>query len=122
MLDVSRATVSRMVIALEKLGLVRRGPARGRSSRSIDLTAEGRDVMEEAFRSCHRPLCLLFESLYPRVRTRLDRACEVNDLCGQLAWLGRSFGDRSRILYRFNAPEDVYPFVPDPDPTSLVYA
>lgn len=116
MLDVSRATVSRMVIALEKLGLVRRGPHRGRASRTIALTAEGRDVIEEAFRGCHRPLCLLYESLYPGVRTRLGRAREVNELRGEVAWLAADFGDRSRLFYQCNAPEDVYPFVPDPDP------
>ena len=114
MFDVSRATVSRMLIALEKLGLVRRSRTSGVPSREVELTPEGRDLMEEAIRGCHRPLCLLFESLYPRVRGRLDRAWNVAKLHGRVSVVAEAFGDQSRFTYPYNDPEDVYPFVPDP--------
>ncbi len=112
--DVSRATVSRMLIALEQLGLVRRERWSGCASLHVELTAEGRDVIDEATRGCYRPMCLLFESLYRRVRGRLDRAGEVAALHGRITTVAVVFGDRSNFSYPFNHPEDVYPFVPDP--------
>ena len=71
-------------------------------------------LMAEAFRGCHRPLCLLFESLYKKVRGRLDRACKVQELRGVIICLAIALGDKSRFFYPYNEPEDVYPFVPDP--------
>lgn len=115
--DVSRTTVSRMLAALERLGLIHRSPGSGRHSRMLHLTEKGKTLMREAFRGCHRPLCLLFESFYPEVRSRLDRAIQVEDLQGTIALLAVWLGNRSTFSYPYNAPEDVYPFVPDPTET-----
>lgn len=111
---VSRTTVSRMLAALETLGLVRRDRRQGRSSRSVELTEMGLHVIRDAVRGCHRALCLLFESFYPRVRGRLDRACKVSELHDRIAAVAHAFGDRSRFTYPYNHPEDVYPYTPDP--------
>ena len=111
---VSRTTVSRMLIALEGLGLVQRTRRRGRTSCALELTTKGQDIIRDAVRGCHRPLCLLFESFFPRVRGRLDRACKVSELRDRFARVAVAFGDRSRFSYPFNHPEDVYPYTPDP--------
>ena len=113
-LDVSRTTVSRMLAALEKLGLVWRGSRSGPASRYVGLTEEGRTVMQAAYRGCHRPMLLLFESHYPGVRKRLDRAAEVDELRGDIVYLAMHLGDRSRLHYTCNAPEDVWHFTPEP--------
>jgi DNA-binding MarR family transcriptional regulator len=105
---VSRTTVSRMLGSLEELGLVRRSPPGGSASRLVYLTDEGRDLMVVAIRGCHRPLCLLFEKFYPRTRRRLDRACKVMQLNDEVRMVAVGFGDRSRFLYPFSHPDDIY--------------
>jgi DNA-binding MarR family transcriptional regulator len=104
---VSRATVSRMVLALEELGLVRRWRSNCTRSIFVELTEKGRLLFHEAKRGCHRPMCLLFESLYPEVPSRLDRACRVSNLHGHFIMLALAFGDRSHFTYDYSHPEDV---------------
>ncbi len=108
MFHVSRTTVSRMVAALETLGLVERSRPGGRASRSIYLTRKGERLVVEAIRGCHRAMLLLFESLYLSVRHRLHRACKVAmELEDPISWVAKEFGDRSWFSYPYNHPEDV---------------
>lgn len=113
-LDVSRMTVSRMLGALEELGLVWRSSRAGRGSRRVLLTEKGKALMEAAVRGCHRPMLLLYESLFADVRTRSDRGAAVAALRGDILRHAMDFGDRSDFSYPHNAPEDVWHFYPDP--------
>ncbi len=110
---VSRATVSRMVGALVSLGLVVRSRTPGTASRVLNVTEEGQRVLVNALDGCHRPMCLLFESLYPKVRRRLDRALRVVALNDTIDAVARAFGDRSRFSYPYSHPHDLLP--PDLD-------
>ncbi len=106
--DVSRATVSRMLIALEKLGMVRRTRIAGHASRFLDLTRTGERVIADAIEGCQRPMCLLFESFFRSdCRRRLDRAWEVIQIDDQIQWIAAEFGDRSRFFYPCSHPEDI---------------
>jgi DNA-binding MarR family transcriptional regulator len=96
---VSRTTVSRMVRALEALGLVCRARIPGTPSRIVRVTEKGRLLMDAAITGCHRPITRLFESLYPTFRRRLARATQVASLYRTVGMLAAGFGDRSRMLH-----------------------
>lgn len=102
--DVSRATVSRMLIALEKLGLVRRSSLAG--SRLVRLTNAGEQLMAEAVLGCHRPMIRLFERLCAPRRRRRDRVVDVAHLEEWMSSVAAFFGDRARLYYWYGHPDD----------------
>lgn len=110
--DVSRTTVSRMLRALEELGLVCRHRQPGRPSCSVNLTSKGRLALDRARWGCERPVVLLFESLYATLRGRLARAKQVVALGTTIAAFARGFGDRARDIHL--PPDERYgPFDPE---------
>jgi DNA-binding MarR family transcriptional regulator len=107
--DVSRTTVSRMVRALESLGLVTRHRNAGEPSRRVNLTDKGRILLDRAIWACDRLVTRLFESLYPTHRRRRDRASRLTALFHTITALAVGFGDRARCLY-FRPEESFAPF------------
>jgi DNA-binding MarR family transcriptional regulator len=102
MLHLSRATVSRMVIALEKLGFVRRRRIRGRASLAIQLTGSLENRLPELLRGWPgRAMCRLFEGFHPEQRTRVGRAGELAKLLATIMVVANGFGDRSSFTYPF---------------------
>ena len=114
--DVSRSTVSRMFAALEELGLARGVRKAGTPSRLVYLTDKGRRLLDDAYAGCHRPLCLVFESLFSKTRRRLDRALQVVHVNDAIAGIAKGFGDRSRFTYPFSHPIDLCEPVDEPWP------
>jgi len=103
---VSRATISRMLGSLEKLGLLRRTRNRKRGSRWVELTAKGRRVIRDAARACQRSLCRLFEELFGPRKRLYHYAVEVEDLEQSILGVATFFGDRSFYHYGYGHPDD----------------
>ena len=114
-LGVSRATTSRMLISLEKLGLiVRRHPYRTRKHRNlrnylVELTNEARRRLRAIRISAIAPwIQLAFESFFLAQGWGPIRAFwDVEKLSCDLHELAQHFGDESHHDYRLD---------PDPDP------
>jgi DNA-binding MarR family transcriptional regulator len=103
---VSRATVSRMLGALEDLGLVVRTRRPGHPSRVVALTPKGWEAITDARRLCHRPMCQLFERVHHKCRRRMERARRVVKFHFHVISLAEAFGDRSWFSYHYSQPND----------------
>ena len=103
---VSRATVSRMLGALERLGLITRDKNRGRGSRAVQLTDEGSRVIGDAKRGCWRSICRIYQSMFGPRRPLGYYAVEVEELEQTILGVASFFGNTAWFNYRYGHPDD----------------
>ena len=107
-LGVTAGVVSRMLRALEQLGLVARERAYDRRRRWIRLTEKGKDCIRQArrllLRGMRRIVC---EAIcFGRHRDPEERFQHMDQLESYLDVLRRDFGDIATLYYPWGHPDD----------------
>jgi DNA-binding MarR family transcriptional regulator len=107
-LGVTAGVVSRMLRALEALGLVERAKSSDRRQRIVMLTARGIDCMRRArrllLRGVQRIVCDAI--CFGRSRDPEERFIHMERLESYLDVLRRHFGDTARLYYPWGHPDD----------------
>jgi DNA-binding MarR family transcriptional regulator len=107
-LGVTAGVVSRMLHALEELGLVTREQAHDRRRRWIRLTEKGKECIRQARRLL---LCgmrrIVWDAIcFGRHRDPQERFIHMEQLEGYLRALRRDFGDIATLYYPWGHPDD----------------
>jgi DNA-binding MarR family transcriptional regulator len=107
-LGVTAGVVSRMLRALEALGLVERTRGYDRRQRDVTLTARGMDCMRRARRLLLRGVQrMVWDAIcFGRSRDSWQRIVHMDTLESYLDVLRRHFGDTARLYYPWGHPDD----------------
>ena len=104
---VTRSTISRMLRALENIGLIYRKKYVGRRSRYVELTEKGLDLISRAIRFCKNPMTRVFEQMYRFDKPRWRRAWAVESACDVVQCFAHFLGDKSTFCYPTDGPGPV---------------
>jgi DNA-binding MarR family transcriptional regulator len=107
-LGVTAGVVSRMLGALEKLGLVRRSRAVDRRKRDVSLTQRGIECMRRACRLLLRGVRrIVWDAIcFGRHRDPEQRFLHMQQLESYLFALRHDFGDTATLYYPWGHPDD----------------
>jgi DNA-binding MarR family transcriptional regulator len=107
-LGVTAGVVSRMLAALEKLGLVSRRRALDRRKRVVELTERGIDCMRRARRLLLRGVRrIVWDAIcFGRHRDPNQRFLHMQQLESYLMVLCHDFGDTATLYYPWGHPDD----------------
>jgi DNA-binding MarR family transcriptional regulator len=107
-LGVTASVVSRMLKALEKLGLLRRFRDGDRRQRIIELTDRGvaciRAARRMLLKGMHRVVCIAI--CFGKLRDANERFWRMEALESALDALRQDFADRARLYYPWGHPDD----------------
>jgi DNA-binding MarR family transcriptional regulator len=107
-LGVTAGVVSRMLKALEGLGLLRRFRSSDRRQRIVELTERGMECIRAArhmlLKGMHRVVCMAI--CFGRHRDANERFWRMAELESALNALRRDFADRASLYYPWGHPDD----------------